>query len=130
MANNPNAKANLKPFKKGDKRINRDGRPATAASLSALAKRIGHEVATKKNGEVLTGPDGKPVTVIETILRQWAQNPKQQGDFVDRAYGKVQTNDHQDVVTWTPDEWRKEAAARQAEAAKTLATFDDASPDE
>jgi hypothetical protein len=80
---------NLKPFVKGDKRINRDGRPATAASLSALAKRIGHEVATKKNGEVLTGPDGKPVTVIETILRQWAQNPKQQGDFVDRAYGKV-----------------------------------------
>ena len=89
MANNPNAKANLKPFKKGDKRINRDGRPATAASLSALAKRIGHEVATKKNGEVHTGPDGRPVTVIETILRQWAQNPKQQGDFVDRAYGKV-----------------------------------------
>ena len=91
MANNPNAKANLKPFKKGDKRINRDGRPATAASLSALAKRIGHEVATKKNGEVLTGPDGRPVTVIETILRQWAQNPRQQGDFVDRAYGKVAT---------------------------------------
>ena len=89
MANNPNAKANLKPFTKNDKRINRDGRPATAASLSALAKRIGHEVATKKNGEVLTGPDGRPVTVIETILRQWAQNPKQQGDFVDRAYGKV-----------------------------------------
>ena len=82
-------KASLKPFVKGDKRINRDGRPATAASLSALAKRIGHEVATKKNGEVLTGPDGRPVTVIETILRQWAQNPKQQGDFVDRAYGKV-----------------------------------------
>ena len=78
-------------FKPGDKRINRDGRPATAASLSALARRIGHEVATKKNGEVLTGPDGKPVTVIETILRQWAQNPKQQGDFVDRAYGKVAT---------------------------------------
>ena len=86
---------NLKPFTKNDKRINRDGRPATAASLSALAKRIGHEVATKKNGEVLTGPDGKPVTVIETILRQWAQNPRQQGDFVDRAYGKVpQSQEH------------------------------------
>ena len=124
-------KASLKPFVKGDKRINRDGRPATAASLSALAKRIGHEVATKKNGEVLTGPDGKPVTVIETILRQWAQNPKQQGDFVDRAYGKVpQGAEPQDVINWTPDEWRKEAAARQAEAAKTLATFDDETPDE
>ena len=94
MANNPNAKANLKPFKKGDKRINRDGRPATAASLSALAKRIGHEVATKKKGGEtvpVIGPDGKPMTVIEVILRQWAQNPKQQGDFVDRAYGKVAT---------------------------------------
>ena len=92
MANNPNAKANLKPFKKGDKRINRDGRPATAASLSALARRIGHEVATKKKGgelEPVLGPDGRPMTVIEVILRQWAQNPKQQGDFVDRAYGKV-----------------------------------------
>ena len=115
MANNPNAKANLKPFVKGDKRINRDGRPATAASLSALAKRIGHEVATKKNGEVLTGPDGRPVTVIETILRQWAQNPRQQGDFVDRAYGKVATP--VDVtskgeritgyVAISPDDWDK-----------------------
>ena len=134
MANNPNAKANLKPFKKGDKRINRDGRPATAASLSALAKRIGHEVATKKKGgelEPVLGPDGRPMTVIEVILRQWAQNPRQQGDFVDRAYGKVpQQHEPQEVITWTPDEWRKEAAARQAEAAKTLATFDDETPDE
>ena len=66
------------------------------------------------------------MTVIEVILRQWAQNPKQQGDFVDRAYGKVpQGAEPQDVITWTPDEWRKEAAARSAEAAKTLATFDD-----
>ena len=124
-------KASLKPFTKGDKRINRDGRPATAASLSALAKRIGHEVATKKNGEVLTGPDGRPVTVIETILRQWAQNPRQQGDFVDRAYGKVpQGAEPQDVINWTPDEWRKEAAARHNEAMNTLATFDDETPDE
>jgi hypothetical protein len=27
--------------------------------------------------------------VLEAIARQWAQNPRQQGDFVDRAYGKV-----------------------------------------
>ena len=117
-------------FTKGDKRINRDGRPKNSTDLSALFRRIGAEVATKKNGEPITGPDGRPMTVLEAIARQWAQNPKQQGDFVDRAYGKVQTNDHQDVVTWTPDEWRKEAAARQAEAAKTLATFDDETPDE
>ena len=82
-------KASLKPFTKGDKRINRDGRPATAASLSALAKRISHEPALKKNGEPVVGQDGKPMTKIEVILASWAQNPKQQGDFVDRAYGKV-----------------------------------------
>ena len=122
---------NLKPFKKNDKRINRDGRPATAASLSALAKRISHEPALKKNGDPVVGQDGKPMTKIEVILASWAQNPKQQGDFVDRAYGKVpQQHEPQEVITWTPDEWRKEAAARQAEAAKTLATFDDETPDE
>ncbi len=76
-------------FVKGDKRINRDGRPKNSTDLSALFRRIGAEVATKKNGEPITGPDGRPMTVLEAIARQWAQNPKQQGDFVDRAYGKV-----------------------------------------
>ena len=118
-------------FKKGDPRINRDGRPKNSTDLSALFRRIGAEVATKKNGEPIIGPDGKPMTVIEAIARQWAQNPKQQADFVDRAYGKVpQAHEPQEVITWTPDEWRKEAAARHNEAAKTLATFDDETPDE
>ena len=36
----------------------------------------------------------------------------------------------QDVINWTPDEWRKEAATRYSEAANTLATFDDETPDE
>ena len=78
-----------KPFIKGDKRINRDGRPKNSTDLSALFRRIGAEVATKKNGEPIIGPDGKPMTVLEAIARQWAQNPKQQSDFIDRAYGKV-----------------------------------------
>lgn len=118
-------------FKKGDPRINRDGRPKDSVSLSGLFRRIGHEVATKKDGTPLLGPDKKPMTVIEAIARQWAQNPRQQGDFVDRAYGKVpQGAEPQDVINWTPDEWRKEAAERHNEAAKTLATFDDETPDE
>ena len=113
-------------FTKGDKRINRDGRPKNSTDLSALFRRIGAEVATKKNGEPIVGPDGRPMTVLEAIARQWAQNPRQQGDFVDRAYGKVpQGAEPQDVINWTPDEWRKEAARRHSEAADTLATFDD-----
>ena len=80
-----------KPFVKGDKRINRDGRPKNSTDLSALFRRIGAEVATKKDGSPLIGPDGRPMTVFEAIARQWAQNPRQQGDFVDRAYGKVAT---------------------------------------
>ena len=75
-------------FKNGDPRINRDGRPCDFRVNRACQAQT-DEVATRKDGTPVTGPDGKPLTVIETILRQWAQNPRQQGDFVDRAYGKV-----------------------------------------
>lgn len=79
-------------FVPGDKRINRDGRPKGSGDLSALARRIAHEIATKKqSGEYvpIIGPDGRPMTVIETIMRQWAQDPKHQTDFVERGFGKV-----------------------------------------
>ena len=91
MANNPRAADNLKPFVKGDKRINKDGRPKDAVSLSALARRIGHEIATTKDGKPVLGPDGKPMTVIEAIMRQKAQDKKYQEEFIDRGWGKVST---------------------------------------
>ena len=55
-------KATKGSFVKGDPRCHRDGRPKNSGDLTALAKRIGHEVATKKNGgelEPVLGPDGK-----------------------------------------------------------------------
>ena len=82
---------NLKPFQPGDKRINRDGRPKDAVSLAALVRRIGHEVATTKDGKPVIGPDGKPVTVVEVIIRQKAQDKKYQAEFLDRGWGKVAT---------------------------------------
>ena len=76
-------------FVKGDKRINRDGRPKNSTDLSALVRRIALEPALKKNGAPVIGQDGKPVTKIEAILLQWAQDPKHQADFVERGFGKV-----------------------------------------
>lgn len=78
-------------FVKGDKRINRDGRPSDSKELGALFRRIGNEIATTKDGKPVLGPDGKPMTVVEVIARQKAQDKRYQGEFLDRAYGKVPT---------------------------------------
>ena len=79
----------LKPFQPGDKRINRDGRPKNGGELGALFRRIGNEIATTKDGKPLLGPDGKPMTVVEAIARQKAQDKRYQEEFLNRAYGKV-----------------------------------------
>ena len=80
---------NLKPFKKGDPRINRNGRPKSFDALRALAQEIAHEKAKAGGNTVVI--DGHSVTVAEAILRQWAQskNPTLQRQFIEVAFGKV-----------------------------------------
>ena len=80
---------NLKPFKKGDPRINRNGRPKSFDALRALAQEIAHEKAKAGGNTVVI--DGHSVTVTEAILRQWAQskNPVLQQRFIEVAFGKV-----------------------------------------
>ncbi len=80
--------ASLKPFTKGDPRINRKGRPKSFDTLRALAQDISHEEATKKDGQPVVINNHK-VTVVEAILRQWATDPKRQELFIAYAFGKV-----------------------------------------
>lgn len=73
----------IKPFVKGDKRINRLGRPASFDQLRKLAQSIAVEVVETKQGE--------KITVVDAIMRTWAQSkdPRLVQAFIGYAYGKV-----------------------------------------
>lgn len=78
-------KSSLKPFKKGDKRINRKGRPKDFPGLRELAQQIAHEAILQK--------DGSERTLTELIIRKWAvsNDPRLQIEFMQIAFGKVPT---------------------------------------
>lgn len=97
MANNNN----LKPFKKGDPKINRNGRPRRSDLFRQQAL------------EILCEPmliDGKPIGMsrLEYLLREWLNSGvfKKQLAVIQYAYGKVPNNppfngrDAQIVVDW------------------------------
>lgn len=77
-------------FKKGDPRINRNGRPQNFDAFRSLAQSIANEKLTDKDGKPVV-IEGHIVTVAEGILRKWARSPdpRLQQAFVEVAYGKT-----------------------------------------
>jgi len=71
--------ANLRPFKKGDKRINRNGRPRSFDAVHLLAQKLARERLS--SGEL----------AITDLLRSWrdSHEPVLQKAFVEYAFGKV-----------------------------------------
>lgn len=78
---------NLKPFKKGDPRCNRKGRPRSFDKLRELAQQIAIEPARNKDGNIIIRDD-KIVTQIEAMFRIMIQDPKRSALFLEYAYGK------------------------------------------
>lgn len=71
-----------KPFTKGDKRINRKGRPKSFDALRKLAVKIA--------GETIPSPNGEDITRIEALLRVLSSSkaPADRALFLAYAYGK------------------------------------------
>jgi hypothetical protein len=83
MANNDN----LKPFVKGDPRINRNGRPRSFDALRKLMQTKAGEIATDADGKPIER-DGKPVTNAEMFVEAWMKDKKQRRSFAEFAWGK------------------------------------------
>ena len=81
----------LRPFVKGDSRINRRGRPAGFDEMRRLAIQLACETVTDNRG--------RRMTCAEAILRNWvhSKEPQSQILFLQYAFGpvpptKVETN--------------------------------------
>jgi len=81
MSNPAPDTSGLRPFKSGDKRINRKGRPKNFDQVRALAQKIADEA--------LLTPEGK-ITRVEALLRVLTSSraPADRALFLAYAYGK------------------------------------------
>jgi len=114
MPNNPNAKDNLKPFVKGDPRINRAGRPKSFDALRELAQQLANEkaMAADKSPIVI---NGHVATQIEMLLRTMIrENPER---FVEISYGRV-------PVPIEVHDWREAAKQSGIDPDKVLNEFE------
>ncbi len=83
----PNKVENLKPFTKGDPRINRKGRPKSFDALRQLAQSLANAQAKDSNGNPLVLDDGSAATQTQVILlKLMRENPEK---FLEIAFGKV-----------------------------------------
>lgn len=92
---------NLKPFQKGDPRINRRGRPRKSDLIAQLARSLLEE-------PVEIGQESQTITRLEAILREWLDSGNFQKKLavIQYAYGKtpneadVEDRDLSIVVNW------------------------------
>lgn len=118
---------NLRPFAKGDERINRKGRPPAFDTLRALARRIAEE-----------GEEGE--RAVDLILRDLSRSKvfEKQKLFLEIAYGKVplapmelpaNLNVKGYSVLVNPEQWDSDgqavAVAVAVETVETVETVED-----
>lgn len=93
MAGRKGRVENLKPFTKGDARINRAGRPKDFDTLRKLVQSVGNEIAVDAKGQPIVNPaTGAPYTRIELAVRGMMSNPKQLKTLLAYGYGTPPTS--------------------------------------
>jgi hypothetical protein len=90
---------NLKPFKKGDPRINRNGRPKSFDALRKLMQTKAGEIALDAQGNPIVDANGRPVTNAEMFVEAWMKDRKQRKTFAEFAWGKPK----EELEVRTPD---------------------------